>query len=613
MELQAAKLAMKPYQNKGFVKQQRGAALILFAFFIALAFSFFALKRLNSQDLTVLKQQKNTQALKAAKEALIAWAVAHPNHPGQMPFPDRIESSPPFNYDGYSDCPSQASNFSYFFLIGRLPVAGQKTPCEQPANLRLTLVKQYELPLPPVCSTPDCFKGLVDAEGSALWYAVSRNLAHKYEATAPCNPVFYTCQTNQTGDPIINPTTMNAPLYPWMRVLDRNGNLISDRVAAVIIAPGLPLSNQNRSAATPATNQFLDSFSIGGTVFSNADYDTANEDFIMGQNSLAVNASDPTYVQPYLFNDQLVYITIDELMLMLTKSAAAEASRLLRSYRAGIGQFPWAANLGQALHNHYGNAPNQIGTLPIDVTDACSCASASSCSCSFGLLRSIALRRTSGTWNTTLSTGACSVSGSGQTCTCTGAGTCRRSTTTSFTCDLFGSCDSVGLSGVNSWTFSAKPDFDIFTTPIGARCLPAWPVASPAQQPCNVFSMRTDGTFNRPFSTPTVIESFTFPTNITVGLREAYWFKENFWQDYFYYQWAATPSLKLGGRTGISALLIGAGAQITSETGVNQIRPNSTIDHYLDSLENTDGDLVFDGLNKPLSNTYNDLPFIVAP
>jgi hypothetical protein len=597
VEPQAAELAMRRLHNKPIVrKQQSGAVLILVAFLMALAFSLFVLKSLNSQDLTVLKQQKNAQALGEAKKALIAWAVAHPNHPGQMPFPDRNSDA---NYDGLADCSSPLSTFSYGFLIGQLPVSGQLNPCEQPQDLALA-------------------SGLLDAEGNPLWYAVSRNLIHKYEITAPCNVGFYTCQANQTGDPIINPAMMNAPLYPWMRVLDRNGNVISSRVAAVIIAPGLPLSNQNRSVATPNANQFLDSVSIGGTVFSNADYAAADEDFVMGQNGRNVNASDITVTQPYFFNDQLVYITIDELMPMLTKRAAAETSRLLRSYLAGTGQFPWAANLGQVLHNHFGNAPNQMGMLPVDVTDTCSCASASSCSCPFGLLQSIELRRTSGTWNSTQSTGACMVSGSGQICSCLGAGSCRRFTT-NFTCDGLGNCTSLNLTGVNTWTFTTKQHLDIFSTPAKRKCLPTWPVTSPSQQPCNLLSIRTDGTFDRPFTTPIIVDNFTFPLNvandngITIGLREAYWFKENFWQDFFYYQWSVTPTLQVGGRTGVSAILVGTGAPLVSELGTNQTRPSSLITDYLDSAENADFDLVFDGLNKPASNTYNDIPFIVAP
>ena len=585
---------MRRLHNKPIARQQQaGVVLILVAFLLALTFSLYALKSLNSQDLTVLKQQKTTQALKSAKDALIAWAVAHPNHPGQMPFPDRNTD---LNYDGFADCNSPTSTFNYGFLIGVLPVNGQLNPCEQPQDLALA-------------------SGLLDADGQVLWYAVSRNLVHKYETSAPCNAAFYTCQASQTGDPVINPQSANSPPYPWMRVLDRNGNVISNRVAAVIIAPGLPLSNQNRTSVAPAPNQFLDNFSIGGIVFSNADYDTANEDFEMGQDSSRVSQNDNTYVRPYLFNDQLIYITIDELMPLVTQRAASEISGLLRTYQVSKGQFPFAANLGQALHNHYGNSPNQSGMLPIDVTDTCSCASASSCSCSFGLVQSIELRRGgSSTWSTALDTGACSsaVTAGRQVCRCNGAGSCNRFAT-SFTCDATGNCGHSGLTGTNTFTFTTQPHMEVFSLPNGARCLP-WPVptAPPTPPACNTVSLNVAG-------------------NFTVGLREVYWFKENLWQDYFYYQWAVTPTLQVGGKTGVSAVLIGAGHAIASPpyatkyipvspyvapTGV-QIRPpaNATpsLSDYLDSAENTDNDFVFDGLNKPLSNTYNDLPFIVAP
>ena len=126
---------MRHLHNKPIARQQQtGVVLILVAFLLALTFSLYALKSLNSQDLTVLKQQKNTQALKSAKDALIAWAVAHPTHPGQLPFPDRNTDA---NYDGFADCNSPTSTFNYGFLIGVLPVNGQLNPCEQPQDLAL--------------------------------------------------------------------------------------------------------------------------------------------------------------------------------------------------------------------------------------------------------------------------------------------------------------------------------------------------------------------------------------------------------------------------------------------------------------------------------------------
>ena len=547
------------------LQKQKGVALILMAFIIGLGVSAYLLHALDPQRLRLEQEKKTVESLNAAKQALIAWSVSHPLHPGQMPFPDRLEIVNP-NYDGFSDCPPVGAAFSnpisYQLLIGQLPVFGQTLPCVIPL---LGLGKDFR-----------------DAQGNRFWYAVSRNLVYDYEhAEAPVinpgminpNPI-----TGLYDSPPYQRQT-GTTAYPWLRVLDRNGTLISDRVAAVIIAPSDPIGGQNRTALSPAT-EYLDTFNIGAITYSNADYTKPDEDFIIGEDSRNIPISDTTFVQPYNFNDKLVYITIDELIAALNNRAATEASNLLKMYKAKTGQFPYAANLGVSLNNNISSPPNQQGALPIDVTDTCACTTFQSCSCNFNPIISVTFTKNSGTWqNASL---GCTISG--DKCTCTGAGSCIRSGI-NFTCDGVGNC-TTNQTGVNLFTY-------IIPSYVGMPTLTGACILAGGEIKCNDL-----GTFD-------------------LGLKQNSWFKQNFWQDYFYYQWSPTANLQAGGKMGISALLVATGGAIVNLPfaikGSPQIRPSNSIADYLDSAENTDGNLIFDATNKQKTSNHNDQAYIVAP
>lgn len=543
--------------------KQSGATLILVAFIIGLVATVYLLKTYDPVKLRAEQDEKTYLALNVAKQTLIAWSAVHLNRPGQMPFPDRNADG---NYDGVSDCNSPASTFSYNFLLGQLPVYRQDNPCTAPQ----------------VGIGGD----ILDAQGNRLWYAVSRNLVHKYEGTA-----------TPPLDPIINPSVINSPTYPWLVVKDRKGNVISNRVAVVIIAPGNALSEQNRTGAAPNANQFLDNFNIGTTNYSNANYDLPNEDFVIGQDSRDVTDADTSVTKPYHFNDKLVFITIDELMAAITNRASSEASKLLNQYRAKNGQFPYAADLGAALNSHNSSGISTKGMLPIDVTDSCSCSSAKVCSCSFQPILSVSFYRDAGTWNTAQDIGLCSsaLNAPSKNCTCTGAGSCSRFTT-SFKCLSDGSCEAVDipLNPLNKYIYKVNNYADFNTATLGCILIKD----------------------NLPKDTVECNESGGF----SIGLREPDWFKANRWQDYFYYEWSPTnpytPALQVGERKGVKAILISAGSLLTSteaQPTFSQTRPSSDISNYLDSVQNTNNDLIFDATNKKKSKFYNDQTYIVLP
>lgn len=533
--------------------KQKGAVLILMAFIIGLGVLAYLLNSFDPARIRLEQDKKTMQTLNDAKQALIAWSVSHANHPGQMPFPDRGSGG---GYDGRSDCnPPNNNPLLYSFLIGQLPIYGQTAPCVNP---RTGIGGDFQ-----------------DAQGNRLWYAVSRNLTHKYE-TDPFN-------TNPT-EPIINPSVIDSPMYAWLKVLDRNGLLVSSRVAAVIVAPGQPIGSQNRTVAAPAS-EFLDTLIIGANTYSNADYTSSDEDFIIGENSRNVSNADPTFVQPYNFNDKLVYITIDELIAALNSRATSEASNLLKLYKSKTGQFPYAANLGAPFNNNIAIPPNQQGGLPIDVTDTCSCGSYQSCNCSFKPIISVAftLDISSGTWNSP-ATLSCTRTTS-KRCTCTGAGRCESTMGNYFECDNNGQC-ATDKTGSNKFTFSI-PSYVGVPTLSGACTL----VGSNIE--CD-----DSGSFD-------------------LGLKQNSWFKDNLWQDYFYYQWSPTSNLQVGGKMGVSALLAASGNVVINAPfaikGSPQVRPSSNITDYLDSVENTDGNLIFDATNRLKFSNYNDQIFVVAP
>jgi hypothetical protein len=548
--------------------QQNGAVLMLMIFILGLGAAAFILKSLNTSNLQSQQNDKTYHALREAKIALISWSAAHPYWPGIMPFPDRKETSNP-NYDGKSDCVTNGLNVSH--LLGKLPLSGD-APCITP---------QQGLSVE-----------LIDSESERLWYATSMNLIRTNGA-------------NST--PVINPSIANAPLHPWLKVLDRNGNLISDRVAVVIIAPGAPLSGQNRSSSAPNPSEYLDSFKIGANVYSNADYDNFDEDFIMGEDSRHLSSVDTSLAKPYYFNDKLIYITIDELMAALESRALQEARQQLKNYYLTSNTlpdnrfYPYAAKLGET--GSMCKDGELSGLLPMQPPSA-TCASNQTCSLSLSTTQ--VLFTSSSPIAYSSNTGACSDSGS--TCTCTGAGSCSTVTppAKAFTCADNGVCTSSGASPGGSFTFTYIPNSPDVTDVTGD---------------CAGSNGSVTCTGAGDFSSPRSSCSHARP-----GLASLpRWFTVGLWQNYIYYSMAsgctsAVPGCKAAGltvgvRNNVDAVVIAVGSTLakTAAKPTVQVRPSNNDIDYLDSIENTDNDFVYDGAGTPRNSTYNDQVIIVAP
>lgn len=549
-------------------RKQQGAALILFVFLVAMAATGYVIKTLSASYLERHQDQQASLVLAKSKAALIGHALSRTGtgeRPGNMPRPDYISSSEsPSNYDGTSD--SGCLNASQ---INGLPLisSGGDMRC-------LGRLPWKELGISFHAPSES------DQLGNMPWYAVSANLVDPV-----CLDVINPSILSRTHTTYI--CSGGALPHPWLTVRDANGNVLSNRVALVLMLPGRSLQSQVRGIAPlNGSSDYLDAVVIPDTctapcvpgTYSNADMDN---DFIVS--SSIAGATDSS-------NDRLIYVTIDELMVELVKRAAVEAKRVIRLYEAEIGHYPYAAPLGASSNSHISSGVSTAGMIPVDATDTCACTSSTSCACNFKLLADVSYRRSSGTWAS--NTGSCTRTSSNTTCKCTGAGSCTRTTiiifppsisTSRFQCDSSGICTSTNSPG--AYKYTPKSSYaDLYSSSGG----------------CDSSGSCDDS------------------GSLSIGLNEADWFKENDWQHYFYYEWSASSDLALGSKNNLEAILIGTGDVISSGPpfpvkGSPQSRPSSSIADYLDSDENTDGDQLYDSTQTSRSTTYNDQSFIISP
>ena len=285
--------------------RQSGAALLIMLTILVLAAATLFINQLKNVDSTFFQYQRSDDILQEARGALIGWALTHVQQPGLLPVPDLRNDG---NYDGRSDCPVGAINNSH--LLGRLPWLAYSAPCLDPRGGTGAHLK--------------------DASGESLWYAVSANLLYDF------------------GYPTINSELADSS-SGWITVRDNSGAVISDRVAALVIAPGVALPGQNRAGAAPQANRYLDSITIGAVTYSNANFDS---DFIRADENDS-------------FNDRMAYITIDELMLLVERKVVAKVRGCLDDYAAASGdKYPWAAPLnGAAVPSYTGVYNSGFGRL----------------------------------------------------------------------------------------------------------------------------------------------------------------------------------------------------------------------------------------------------------
>jgi len=278
-----------------------------------------------------------SMVLAEAKQALIGWAItsgstSNPgnNRPGDLPAPDVADTAefPVHNYDG--DAETACMNGT---SANGMPLIAASVNVRCLGRLPWRLLKA-SIPAP----------SERDAEGRMPWYAVSANLTRIDTCLSVLNSEIVT--RNYPGSHVCGSAT-SLP-YPWLTVRDARGNVLSDRVAFVVILPGPVVGSQQRRAAPNlgGASDFLDSVTVSigcstpcvaGT-YSNADLDN---DYIAG------DASDT-------FNDRLLYVTIDDLLAAVENHVASTVAGALRSFATTYSdsapnpRYPWLAAFNPA-------------------------------------------------------------------------------------------------------------------------------------------------------------------------------------------------------------------------------------------------------------------------
>lgn len=565
-------------------RAQQGSALIILLLILVIAGTTAILSTLDSDGVKAERDKRSALMLSKAKTALMGYAIGaigSGQRPGDLIMPDSFGSTEsPANYDGSADSGCLNSTASTglplvnsdinMHCLGRLPWKDLGLSVNSPSDN--------------------------DPTGFMPWYAVSANLID-----TTCVAVLNSNTLNLVNNPLGSLDCSGSTLpYPWLTVRDSKGNVLSNRVAAIIFVPGVVQGTQSRPASPNlgAVEQYLDTLivpagcaapCVAGT-YSNADMDN---DFILAPEDISSTLTGN-------FNDKLVYITIEELMAAVEKRAAQEAASQLRSYYSASSVtannrfYPYAASLGDVNNACVEN--NLGGLLPIQSASA-SCASTSACSVSFPMTE---IEFTLGLpLSYTSRTGACSRLSN--TCTCTGAGSCSRSSAPNytFTCTADGDCSSVGPSPNGSFIFTYTPKSPDVTATSGSCA------GSGGSVTCSGL-----GSFSSP------VTNCSHPKTGLATLPE--WFTDNQWQDVMYYeisndcnyatQGCTVGNLTVGTKSNNYALVISAGQML----GI-QSRPNNVITNYLDSTENTDLNTSFDAVGTSRSSTYNDQMFIVAP
>jgi hypothetical protein len=285
------------------------------------------------------------QTLIEAKMALLGYALIDGNggagnRLGSLPAPDVVNASGnSIFYDGKGDgdkCLGVSSDGLPAVTVGSIRVKNQRCLGRFPwIDLGLKIDSTLSN----------------DPGGVIPWLAVSGNLHNSDKCLSKLNSEVL----NWSADPGTQcPLTSASLPYPWMTVVDKEGKVLSSRVAAILIMPGAPVRTrgrmQDRSAAYPHPREYLDAIALPlgcisaclGT-FDNAGLSNVFVQIAPGTRYPANSEDSSKSGQLVEFNDELIYITIDELMPYIERRVLSEMASALKSSQVRNQSYPWAA------------------------------------------------------------------------------------------------------------------------------------------------------------------------------------------------------------------------------------------------------------------------------
>jgi hypothetical protein len=443
-----------------------------------------------------------------------------------------------------------------------------------------------------------------DTLGEMPWYAVSANLV---------NPLCVdTINSATVTRPFSSGVCNSASMpHPWLTVRDGSGNVLSSRVAVVLIVPGPPINGQQRRPYPNlgGANQYLDSVTIGGVTYSNADLDN---DFVIGNHTAT-------------FNDMVTYITIDEWIALAEKRAANELIERVASdqnkesfrIKHNGNRLPWlaafaspeapqsyapSANTFQGLLPIYSPGSSYptsftyqfVATAPVTYTISGSTLTPAMLNSYINVVRFVPL-----------SAGQCAwIAGNSRRVSC------EESITTGLPAGI--------AKRVLAITAEAKPTTAISSTPATRTSVTTRNIEN-ATGSFTITDYSTAGTVLGTATSNAGINSasvtgMTLPLNITLPD----WFAENKWHEFMYAAVApdhapaaggscTAACLTVGDKTNIKFVVITVGPALPALT---QTRPSPLITNYLDSEENRDGNLIFTATSLERTNLNNDQIFI---
>lgn len=349
--------------NSPIKQRQRGAVFIVMLVILIMGVIIALTGALSKVTLHTALNEKSSDMLAQAKEVVIGYAVKGVSgvRPGDLLIPDVLSSTetPPYNYDGMTEGGCLDASKLLSTPIPGLPVIGGGAA--NWTNMRCIGRLPWKNFSMPIASPSEN-----DPTGFMPWYAVSANLVDPTHVTL-------NSELLNTDNTFHGPNNYPAPPHPWLTVRDMNGNVLSNRVAFVLIIPGATLPNQSRPASPNlnGANHYLDSITVPATctapcvagTYNNFDMD---DDFIMGDEHRWINdpANPGKQIEDstYSFNDKLIYVTIDELMPLIEKRIAREVKACLDDYAATntYHRYPWAAPVSDITA-----WPNRTGTYNV--------------------------------------------------------------------------------------------------------------------------------------------------------------------------------------------------------------------------------------------------------
>lgn len=216
---------------------QRGAVVLLLLLILAVSTaSYFLVKRLNSRNIDIKRDQITAAALAQAKIALIGYAAADSNRPGELPCPD-IDNDGKITVGVDTHPGTNCANVNF---VGRLPWH----------RLRL----------------PD----LRDGHGERLWYALSDN----FHATGSTTTALNTSTNGQLSVSGISP---------------------ANAVIAIVFSPGPALGGQIRDGLNSDINSAVNSvmnYLEGENANGGSVYETRNTSDTFNDKLLTITFND---------------------------------------------------------------------------------------------------------------------------------------------------------------------------------------------------------------------------------------------------------------------------------------------------------------------------------